>query len=110
MRLLRPRLRAQGVLSAAELGHRPPGKVVRVAGLAIVRQAPPTAHGHLFISLEDETGLMNLIVRPDLYAAERRVLREASVLVAEGVLQRDGCAASVLVQRVWALGDGGLQR
>ncbi len=45
---LRPRLRAQHILSAAELGDTSPGKVVRVAGLAIVRQAPPTAHGHLF--------------------------------------------------------------
>ena len=109
LRLLRPRLRAQGVLSAVELGDKPPGEVVRVAGLAIVRQSPPTAKGHLFISLEDETGLMNLIVRPDLYAVERRVLREASVLVAEGALQRDGRAASILVHRVWALKDGGLQ-
>jgi error-prone DNA polymerase len=109
LRLLRPRLRAQGVLSAAALGNRPPGTVVQVAGLAIVRQAPPTAHGHLFISLEDETGIANLIVRPDLYAAERRVLREASVLVAEGVLQRDGRAVSVLVQRVWALHQDGEQ-
>jgi error-prone DNA polymerase len=103
LRLLRPRLRAQCVLTATELHDRPPGETVRVAGLAIVRQAPPTAKGHLFISLEDETGLANLIVRPDLYAAERRVLREASVLVAEGALQRDGRAASVLVQRVWTL-------
>jgi error-prone DNA polymerase len=109
LRLLRPRLRMQRVLSAAELDDRSPGSVVRVAGLAIVRQSPPTAKGHLFISLEDETGLVNLIVRPDLYAAERRVLREASVLVAEGVLQRDGRATSVLVRRVWALADGGWQ-
>jgi error-prone DNA polymerase len=107
LRLLRPRLSAQGVLSAAELGHRSAGSLVRVAGLAIVRQAPPTAKGHLFISLEDETGLVNLIVRPDLYAAERRVLREASVLAAEGVLQRDGRALSILVRRVWTPADGG---
>jgi error-prone DNA polymerase len=106
LRLLRPRLRSQSVLTAAELGGRPPGEVVRVAGLVIVRQSPPTAKGHLFISLEDETGLINLIVRPDLYAVERRVLREASVLAAEGILQRDGRAVSVLVRRAWALGEG----
>jgi error-prone DNA polymerase len=109
LRLLRARLYARGVLTAVELDGRPPGEVVRVAGLAIVRQSPPTAKGHLFISLEDETGMVNLIVRPDLYAIERRVLRESSVLAAEGTLQRDGRAVSVLVRKVWALGDGGWQ-
>jgi error-prone DNA polymerase len=59
--------------------------------------------------LEDETGLVNLIVRPDLYAAERRVLRQAPALVAEGVLQRDGHAASILVRRIWALADASWQ-
>ena len=66
LRLWRARLRSQGVLSAAELATQPAGKLVKVAGMVVVRQAPPTAHHHLFITLEDETGLVNLIIRPDL--------------------------------------------
>jgi error-prone DNA polymerase len=59
MRLLRERVKAKGALSAAELEQQPAGKIVIVTGLVVVRQAPPTAKGHLFISLEDETGLIN---------------------------------------------------
>ena len=69
----------------------------------IVRQAPPTAKGHLFITLEDETGLVNLIIRPDLYARERDTLHDATLLLVEGRLQREGAAVSVLAQEVKAL-------
>ncbi len=103
LRLLRPRLRGQGVLSAAELSAQPAGKLVVVAGMVVVRQAPPTAKGHLFITLEDETGLINLIIRPDLYERERTWLHSATLLQAEGRLQRDGPAVSVLAQGVTAL-------
>ena len=67
LRLWRARLHDQGVLSVAELMAQPTGKLVKVAGMVVVRQAPPTAKGHLFITLEDETGLVNLIIRPDLH-------------------------------------------
>ncbi|MBM3123313.1 MAG: error-prone DNA polymerase, partial [Chloroflexi bacterium] len=103
LRLWRARLRSQGVLSAAELLARPADSLVKVAGLVIVRQAPPTAHGHLFLTLENETGLVNLIIRPDLYERERNTLHNATLLLAEGRLQRDGAAISVLAQRVKAL-------
>jgi len=105
LRLWRAKLRAQGVLSAAELAAQPTGKLVKVAGMVIVRQAPPTAHGHLFLTLENETGLVNLIIRPDLYERERDTLHNATLLLAEGrlQLQREGVAVSVLVQRVKVL-------
>jgi error-prone DNA polymerase len=104
MRLWRPRLRARGIVSAAELAAQTPGRVVEVAGMVIVRQAPPTAKGHLFITLEDETGLANLIIRPDLYERERALLRGSSALLAGGVLQREGKASSILVRWVKVLG------
>lgn len=103
LRLRRAELRAQGVLSAAELAAQPSGKIVRAAGMVVVRQAPPTAKGHLFITLEDETGLVNLIIRPDLYERERTALHKATLLMVEGRLQREGAAVSVLTQRVKAL-------
>jgi error-prone DNA polymerase len=100
LRLWRTKLRSQGVLSAAELATQPAGKLVRVAGMVVVRQAPPTAKKHLFITLEDETGLINLIFRPDLYERERTALHRATLLQAEGWLQREGAATSVLVQAI----------
>ena len=104
MRLLRQRLRGEGVLSAAELALQPRGRIVKVAGMVIVRQAPPTAKGHLFITLEDETGLINLIFRPELYERERAALRKAQVLQARGCVQRDGPSISLLVQEATPLG------
>ncbi len=109
MRLMRATLeslRGRGVLTAAELARRPAGQLVVVAGLVIVRQAPPTAKGHLFITLEDESGLANLIIRPDLYERKRAVLHRASALIVRGVTQRDGGASSLLVRDVAALESG----
>ncbi len=106
MRLYRPHLQAAGILSAAELDAHGDGERVRVAGQVVVRQSPPTAKGHLFITLEDETGLVNLIVRPALFARQREVLRYALLLAAAGRLQREGEACSVLVARAWALPNG----
>jgi error-prone DNA polymerase len=100
LRLWRDRLRGRGVLSAAELANQPPGRSAKVAGRVAVRQAPPTAKGHLFITLEDETGLVNLIIRPDLYARERAALHDAVLLVVEGRVQREGAAVSLLVGRI----------
>ena len=107
MSLYREALRAQGVLSSGELPPRRDGERVRVAGWAVVRQRPPTAKGHVFITLEDEEGLVNLIVRPGVYERYRDVLRNAPLLWIEGRLQREGHALSVLVYRAAALGSPG---
>jgi error-prone DNA polymerase len=103
MQLYRERLRKQGVLSKAELEEREDGETVRVAGWVVVRQRPPTAKGHVFITLEDEDGLINLIVRPSLYERYRRVLRNAPLLWAQGCLQRQGHAMSILLQEAGSL-------
>lgn len=97
LRVLRPRLQSWGVLTAAQVAAQPAGRIVQTAGLVIVRQTPPTAKGHLFITLEDETGLSNLIVRPDLYARQHDVLRDAHLLLVQGRVQRDGKSVSMLV-------------
>jgi error-prone DNA polymerase len=103
MILYREALRARGVLSSSELAERQDGDRVRVAGWAVVRQRPPTAKGHLFVTLEDEEGLVNLIVRPDVYERYRDTLRNAPLLWVEGRLQREGYASSILVTRAAAL-------
>jgi error-prone DNA polymerase len=91
---LRPQLRARSVLSAAELARVRHGAWVKTAGVVIVRQRPATAKGFFFITLEDETGMSNLIVTPALFRHHRLLLRRAHVLLAEGVLQQvDGVMA-----------------
>jgi error-prone DNA polymerase len=110
MSLYREALRAQRVLSSSELWSRQDGERVRAAGWAVVRQRPPTAKGHVFITLEDEEGLVNLIVRPDVYERYRDVLRNTPLLWIEGRLQREGHAQSVLVYRAGAVGSGNLVR
>ena len=72
---------------AADLPGLSDGARVRVAGAVICRQRPGTAAGFLFLTLEDETGLVNVIVRPDLFHRERAVLVGEAVLEVDGVLQ-----------------------
>jgi error-prone DNA polymerase len=103
MSLYREELQARGVLSSKELAQRRDGQTVEVAGLAVVRQRPPTAKGHLFITLEDEEGLVNLIVRPGVYEQYRHALRNAPLLWVRGRLQREGDAISLLVAQAEAL-------
>ncbi len=88
---IRPQLKARGILSAAELECASDGGLVQVAGLVIVRQRPGTAKGFFFMTLEDETGLSNIIVMPELFHKNRPLLHRAPILLVEGVLQkRDG--------------------
>jgi error-prone DNA polymerase len=104
MDLYRPALQRQGVSTSRDLEALRDGALVRLAGYAVVRQRPPTAKGFLFITLEDEEGLANLIVRPQVYEQYRGALRNAARLGVEGQLQREGHAFSVLVHRAAALG------
>jgi error-prone DNA polymerase len=91
MHHLRHDLRKRGVLSAADLRHVPNGRHVQVAGVVIVRQRPGTAKGFLFITLEDETGMSNLVIVPDVFQQHRTLLQSAGILLAEGPLQvQDG--------------------
>lgn len=85
---LRARLRSRGILSAAELTNAKDGQWVKAAGSVIVRQRPGTAKGFLFITLEDETGIANVIVTPDLFQANRTLLHRAALLMVEGPLQK----------------------
>jgi len=94
MTYLREKLRAQNVLSADDLTRAKHETWVKTAGVVIVRQRPGTAKGFLFLTLEDETGIANLIVTPDLFQKNRLLLRSAGILLAEGVLQQvDGVTA-----------------
>jgi error-prone DNA polymerase len=94
MALRRQELAMRGVVRAIDLRSARQGRVVRVAGMVITRQRPGTAKGFVFLTLEDETGVANIIVRPDLFARDRMVILEEPFLVVEGVLQnQDGVTA-----------------
>jgi error-prone DNA polymerase len=85
----RSSLRAQGVLSAAELATSRNGDCLRTAGCVIARQRPGTASGFVFLSLEDETGIANIIVSPDLYERERIAVTRGKFLLIGGRLQNE---------------------
>jgi error-prone DNA polymerase len=104
----RPQLEKRRALRAASLNELPNQLVCRVGGMVITRQRPETAKGFVFLTLEDETGYVNVIVRPDVYEAYRRVLRTASLLVIEGVLQKEEGAVDLLARKAWRVDDGGV--
>jgi error-prone DNA polymerase len=91
MHYRRVELRAQGILSSEDLRHCRNGVFVRAAGCVIARQRPGTAKGFIFISMEDETGIANVIVTPDVYERNRLVVTRSKFLLVEGALQnQDG--------------------
>ena len=106
MRFHRERLARMGVKRGADLAAARPGQHVVVAGAVVVRQRPGTAKGLLFMNLEAETGLINIVVYPDLFRRERVVLVGEPFLLVDGVLQREGNVTSVLARRVQPLRHG----
>jgi error-prone DNA polymerase len=87
--LLRPQLQAAGWCNAQALQPLPDGRRARACGLVTMRQRPGTAKGTMFVSLEDETGCVNVIVWPALVEAQRDVWLRARLLAVEGTWQRD---------------------
>jgi error-prone DNA polymerase len=105
MTLRRHDLAARGVQRAIDLPRGRSGQRVRTAGMVITRQRPGTAKGFVFLTLEDETGIANVIVRPDLFQAERAAVIGAPFLLVEGILQNVDGVTSVKAERVQPLGD-----
>ncbi len=97
---LRGMLCAERFLSAAEIAGCPDRKLARCAGIVTCRQRPGTAKGTLFVTLEDETGWVNVIVRPELLEAERRILLGASLIGIYGQIARQGDIVHLHAKRV----------
>ena len=85
---------------AGELKRMRHGQRVAVAGLVTVRQRPGTARGMVFMTLEDETGMANLVIRPNVWERNRHVARSKIALIAEGTVERQGEVVHVLVRRL----------
>ena len=107
MSLRRGDLALRGVLRAVDLPKGRHGRRVRVAGAVITRQRPGTAKGFVFLTLEDETGIANVIVTPDLFAASRGVVVGEAYLLVEGVLQIQEGVTAVKADRLLGLAGGG---
>jgi error-prone DNA polymerase len=103
VQLIRTELTRRKVIPAAEVWNRPHGRWVSVAGVVIIRQRPGTAKGIVFETLEDETGIVNLIIRPDVYDRCRNAARSASVLQADGYVERQGQVQHVMAVRLYDL-------
>jgi error-prone DNA polymerase len=92
----RAQLARQGILGSIQLMKQQAGRQVRVAGLVVVHQAPPTAKGFHFITLEDESGLIDVIIRPHIYERYRHIWRRSWLLLVSGQVQREGEVVNVL--------------
>ncbi|HEY8521200.1 MAG TPA: error-prone DNA polymerase [Gammaproteobacteria bacterium] len=108
--LLRGRLAALRIRTAAEIAGRPHGAWVRGAGIVITRQHPSSAAGVVFVTLEDETGYLNLVVWARVAARDRQALLGASLLGVEGHVQKEGEVLHVVARRLFDLSEllGGL--
>lgn len=100
MRLVRERLNREGVVSSRGLSGIRDRQRVRTAGQIVVHQSPPTAKGMHFVTLEDETGMTNVVVRPDIYRAQREIWRKAPALIVEGVVQKRNGVVNFVAERV----------
>jgi error-prone DNA polymerase len=104
MAMRRSELAMRGVLRAIDLPRASNGRRIRVAGSVITRQRPGTAKGFVFLTLEDETGIANIIVRPDLFDRERVTILGQPFLLVDGILQNQDGVTSVKAERLHGLG------
>jgi error-prone DNA polymerase len=99
----RERMDVMGVCKASDLAGIPNGRHLRIGGCVIARQRPGTAKGFVFLSLEDETGVANAIIMPDLFQKNRLLVSSEQFLMVEGILQNQDNVISVKAQRVMRL-------
>jgi error-prone DNA polymerase len=103
--IVRAELAKRKIIAAAQVWNRAAGRWVNVAGIVLVRQRPGTASGIVFVTLEDETGVVNLIIRPAVYERFRAAARHAALLQADGYIERQGQVQHVMVARLRDLSD-----
>lgn len=103
MRHFRAQLRKAGIHSIWEVKQAKMGAKLRVAGMVVMRQRPETAKGILFMSLEDESGLLDVVVKPDSYERFKDLLRFQPFLCVEGMVQRAEGTVNLLLYRAAAL-------
>jgi len=96
MELVRNKLKKQGVLASADLKNQPSGRSIRVAGIVVIRQRPMTAKGFVFLTLEDETGFSNIVVKPHLAGKCRLAVVHSKALIVKGLLEKKDGVINVI--------------
>jgi error-prone DNA polymerase len=99
----RERMNLMGVTPAKDLAKLPNDKIVRVAGCVVVRQRPGTAKGIVFLSVEDETGIFNVIVMPDIFEESRLTIVRSPYVLIEGPLQKYEGVIHLRARRIEAI-------
>lgn len=89
MRFLRDQYAAQKFITAEQLRTLGDGKRLSIAGLVLIRQRPGSAKGVVFVTIEDETGVANLVVWPDVFEKQRKIVMGARLIAVNGIIQRD---------------------
>jgi error-prone DNA polymerase len=106
MQVFRKDISGDGLVRSSDLARLPSNARVRIAGYVVIRQKPPTAKGFAFITLEDEEGMINIVVRPDVYQRYRQVFRlEPLLIVAEGIVQKRDGTLNIIAQTLIPLRD-----
>ena len=105
MAFLREELRARGMAACADLATIRDGRWVTVPGIVLVRQKPGSAKGVMFITIEDETGVANLILWPSVFERQRRLVLSAGMLGCRGRVQREGEVVHVIAHQLEYLSD-----
>ena len=100
--MVRARLRAQGLPDAAAVVKLPHGRRVRYAGAVICRQQPGTAKGVVFLTLEDETGFVNVVLWPKVWTKYRVLVKTSPILGVTGRLESQQGVAHLIAEQVWA--------
>ena len=98
MELLRPHFAKEGFIPCVGLADIPAGRIVNLAGVVLIRQRPGSAKGVIFITIEDETGVANLIVWPDKMEEFRRVVLGSRLIGVRGEVQREGIVTHIVSQ------------
>lgn len=100
MSFFRASLQARKIRTSSDLASCEEGRTVRIAGQQVDHNAPPTAKGFHFLALEDEFGMVNVIVRPNVYADYRSVIRSSPYLIVSGAVQRENGITNIIAEEV----------
>ena len=100
MQFLRDHYERRGFITADKLRSLKYGRRVSLAGLVLIRQRPGSAKGVCFITLEDETGIANLVIWPDVFTKQRKVVMGARLMVIHGLVQQDEAVIHIVAQRL----------
>jgi error-prone DNA polymerase len=98
--LIRDRLTPHGIMPCSKLSELPNAGRARVAGLVLVRQRPGTAKGVIFATIEDETGIANIVIWKKIFERHRRLVMESRLMCAAGKLQKEGSVVHLIAEEL----------